>query len=149
MKKTFVVLISFLTAFVSLRAQSPCAWTFSAKKTAGQTYEIHCTVDVNAPWHTYSQFTPDGGPVATKFTFSKNPLYSLEGPVKEEGKMITRHEAVFGVDVKYFEGHVDFVQLVKLKGNTKTNFSGSVLFMVCNDTECLPPATKTFSLILN
>jgi thiol:disulfide interchange protein DsbD len=56
---------------------------------------------------------------------------------------------VFGVDVKYFSGKVDFVQLVKLKSKAKTNFTGSVEFMVCNDQQCLPPATQKFSIALN
>jgi hypothetical protein len=63
--------------------------------------------------------------------------------------MITKHETVFGVDVKYFDGKVDFVQKVKLKGTAKTNFTGSVTFMVCNDEQCLPAATQKFSLYLN
>jgi len=53
------------------------------------------------------------------------------------------------VDVKYFSGKVDFVQLVKVKGNAKTNVTGSVEFMVCNDKQCLPPATEKFSIALN
>ena len=36
---------------------------------------------------------------------------------------------------------VDFVQTVKLKGNIKTSVAGSVEFMVCNDSRCLPPST--------
>jgi thiol:disulfide interchange protein DsbD len=76
-------------------------------------------------------------------------LYTLEGKVKEDGKLLKKHEAVFGVDVKYFNGKVDFVQLVKLKENAKTNFSGEVEFMVCNDQQCLPPATEKFSIPLN
>ncbi len=66
-------------------------------------------IDISPPWHTYSQFTAEGGPLSTKFSFSKNPLYKLEGKVKENGKMITKHESVFGVDVNYFERSVDFV----------------------------------------
>ena len=106
-------------------------------------------LDVNSPWHTYSQFTPDGGPLPTHFSFTKNPLYMLDGKVKENGKLFKKHEDVFGVDVKYFNGKVDFVQLVKVKGNAKTNFSGAVEFMVCNDQQCLPPATEKFSIPLN
>ncbi len=139
-----------LVAYTFLYAQSkPYSWSFTAKKLAAGSYEIHCTATVSAPWHTYSQFTPSGGPVPTKFSFSKNPLCKTDGPVKEVGNMITRHEDVFGVDVKYFEGNVDFVQLVKMKSAAKTNFSGSVTFMVCNDTECLPPKTENFSVTLN
>jgi hypothetical protein len=148
MKKNLILAFGLL-AFGCLDAQSPYAWSFSAKKTAEKTYEIHCRVEVNPPWHTYSQFTPDGGPLPTKFEFSKNPLYSLEGKVKENGKMITRHEEVFGVDVKYFDGKVDFVQTIKLRTNAKTNVSGSVEFMVCNDEQCLPPTTRKFTIALN
>src|ERR1700704_479476 len=90
-------------------AQTPYAWSFKATKVGDKTYDIHCVADVQAPWHTYSQFTPGGGPIPTKFTFSKNPLYSLDGNVKENGKLLVKHEEVFGVDVKYFEGKVNFV----------------------------------------
>jgi Disulphide bond corrector protein DsbC len=149
MQKGFLIFAWFLAGIGSVLAQTPCTWSFTAKKTADKSYEIHCTADVTAPWHTYSQFTPDGGPVPTKFSFAKNPLYSLEGTVKENGKMITKHETVFGVDVKYFDGKVDFVQMVKLKGTAKTNFSGSVAFMVCNEEQCLPPTTQKFTVALN
>ena|ERR1700730_10774239 len=145
------ILILFLViGYLKLHAQAiPYSWSFAAQKMADKTYEIHCTAYVKAPWHIYSQFTPDGGPVATKFVFSKNPLCSLDGAVTENSQMTTRHESVFGVDVKYFEGSVDFVQKLKLKGVAKTNFSGSVTFMVCNDTECLPPTTQKFTVALN
>ena len=149
MQKISLTLVLCLMGFLSLKAQTPYNWTFSARKISNGTYEIHCIADVNAPWHTYSQFTPTGGPVPTKFRFAKNPLYRLNGPVTENGKIVTKHEAVFGVDVKYFEGKVDFVQKVNLKGTAKTNFTGSVEFMVCNDTECLPPTNQKFTVALD
>ncbi len=149
MKKYFFLLLLFFSLTGVTLAQTPYTWSFRAKKVSDKTYEIHCVADVQAPWHTYSQFTPDGGPLPTKFTFSKNPLYSLDGVVKENGKLIVKHEDVFGVDVKYFEGEVDFVQRVKIKGSAKTNFSGTVEFMVCNEQQCLPPATQKFSVALN
>jgi hypothetical protein len=144
--------LAFVLLFVTVtHAQNavPYNWSYSAKKVSENVYELHFHVDLNGPWHTYSQFTPDGGPVPTKFTFTKNPLYTLDGTVKENGSLIQKHEAVFGVDVKYFNSKVDFVQLVKLKTNAKTNFTGSVEFMVCNDQQCLPPATQKFSIALN
>jgi hypothetical protein len=149
MKKYFFLFLLFFSGAGVTLAQTPYTWSFKANRVADKTYEIHLTADVQAPWHTYSQFTPDGGPLPTKFTFSKNPLYSLDGIVKENGKLVVKHEDVFGVDVKYFEGKVDFVQRVKLKGSAKTNFSGTVEFMVCNEQQCLPPATQKFSIALN
>jgi len=149
MLKHFLLFILFLARFGTVVAQTPFNWTFTAKKIADKSCEIHCTLDLQAPWHIYSQVTPGGGPLPTRFRFAKNPLYSLDGKVKEEGKMITRYETVFGVDVKYFEGKVDFVQKIKLKGTAKTNFTGSVEFMVCNEEQCLPPTTKIFTVALN
>ena len=34
---------------------------------------------------------------------------------------ITRHETVFGVDVIYFDGEVDFIQKINLKGTAKAH----------------------------
>ena len=149
MIKCYLVFISFLLILPCLKAQTPYAWTFTTKKISDKTFEIHCTINVNAPWHTYSQFTPEGGPLPTKFEFVKNPLYGLAGKTKESGKIITKHEEVFGVDVKYFDGKADFVQTVKMKGTAKTNLTGSVTFMVCNEEQCLPPTTQKFSIALN
>jgi len=149
MKKYLLLFVLLFSLAIVSIAQTPCTWSFSVTKVSDKIYDIHCVVDVQAPWHTYSQFTPDGGPVPTKFTFSKNPMYTLDGIVKENGKLIVKHETVFGVDVKYFEGKVDFIQRIKLKGSAKTNFSGTVEFMVCNDEQCLPPTTRKFTVALN
>lgn len=149
MKLNILLAFSILFTTASQAQSKPYNWTYSAKKISTAVYELHFHVDINHPWHTYSQFTPDGGPVPTHFTFAKNPLYSLDGKVKETGNLVQKHESVFGVDVKYFNGDVDFVQLVKLKSNAKTNFSGSVEFMLCNDQQCLPPVTQKFSITLD
>jgi hypothetical protein len=149
MKKNILILVLIFGFAGFLNAQTPYEWSFTAKKIRDKTFEIHCVINVNAPWHTYSQFTPDGGPLPTKLEFAKNPFYVLIGPAKENGKMFTKHETVFDVDVKYFDGKVDFVQTVKMKGTAKTNLVGSVTFMVCNDEQCLPPTTQKFSLALN
>lgn len=129
-------------------SQSPVQWNFSSKKIANGTYEVMLKANVNGSWHIYSQTTPEGGPLPTKIAFSKNPLIDIEGDAKENGKLIQKHEEVFGIDVKYFEGEVAFVQTVKLKANTKTNLKGTVEFMVCNDVECLPPTSVPFSVAL-
>lgn len=129
-------------------AQNPVSWKFSSKKTGDRTFEVHFTVTVAKPRHIYSQTTPDGGPVATKISFTKNPLVTIDGIAKEIGKMETKYEEVFGVDVKYFDGGVDFVQVVKVKSNVKTNVTGNVVYMVCNDQQCLPPVTVGFNVAL-
>ncbi len=146
-KKLFPSLIGLLCVSLT-HAQNPVSWSFSAKKVADKTYEIRLISKVDHPWHIYSQTTPEGGPLPTKIVFGKNPLLNVQGEVKEVGKLVQKREEVFDLDVKYFEGQADFVQVIKLKSNVKTNISGTVEFMVCNDVQCLPPATVNFSIPL-
>lgn len=131
------------------QVKNPVKWAYSAKKLAAGKYEVHMTATVDKGWHIYSQTTPDGGPVPTQFTFTKNPLLSLSGPVKEVGKMETHFEKLFDVNVKQFSDKVDFVQVVTVKGTVKTNLTGKVEYMLCDDKQCLPPASQSFSIALN
>lgn len=149
MKKTIVAIV--LIMFWSLtfaQVKDPVQWSFSAKRINSTTYELHLTANIESGWHTYSQTTPEGGPVPTSVSFTKNPLITLQGSVKEVGKLEQHNEPLFGVDVKQFSNKVDFVQTVKLKTTAKTNITGAVEFMVCNDRECLPPKTEKFSISL-
>ena len=106
------------------------------------------TATLPKPWHIYSQFTGEGGPVATNFTFSKNPLVTLNGSVKEVGKLKEQFDKLFDTKVKYFGEKVQFVQGVKVKGNVKTNIIVTVEYMTCDDSQCLPPTKKTFTVSL-
>ena len=135
-------------AGIMAQVKNPVKWTYSAKKLSTGKYELHMTAIVEKGWHIYSQNTPDGGPVPTAFTFTKNPLVTLSGPVKETGKLETHFEKLFDVEVKQYSDKVDFVQTVTVKGNVKTNVAGKVEYMLCNDKECLPPKEVNFSIAL-
>jgi len=150
MKKTIALfsLLLVLAAGVKAQVADPVKWTFSAKKKSANTYEVVISAVFAKPWHVYSQTTPDGGPIPTKITFKKNPLVTVDGKVKEVGSMKTSHDENFGVDVKYYSEKVDFVQVVKVKGNVKTNITGEVEYMTCDDTQCLPPTSKPFNIKL-
>src|SRR5947199_4357546 len=117
--KRLIILIGCLLTVSFLYSQDVVSWNYYSKKSAPGTYEIHLTARVQSPWHIYSGSTPDGGPIPTKINFSKNPLTHYLGDVKEVGHMEQGHEGVFGVDVKFYSGEVDFVQLVQLKNKVK------------------------------
>ncbi len=149
MKKIlFLLLLNFASTIVFSQA-GPVQWSYAAKKIDKSTYQVILTAHLEGGWHLYSQSTPDGGPVPTTISFSKNPLLSLSGTPKEIGKLEQRHEPLFGVDVKQFSNKVEFVQTVTVKSAVKTVLKGSVEFMTCNDRECLPPKTESFSLPIN
>lgn len=120
-------------------------WSFTAKKVADKTYEVHMTADINPNWHMYAQDAGEG-PQPTAFNFTKNPLLSLDGSVKELGKMKKVYEDAFKSEVRFYEKSVNFVQIVKVKGSAKTNLAGKVEFMVCDDKQCLPPTEVPFAV---
>lgn len=145
--KRYLLLALAVIAFAGARAQErPVSWNFSAKKIADKTYEVHITANINGDWHIYSQNVGVDGPVPTSFTFTRNPLLSFDGKVKEVGKLIKKKEDVWDGVVNYYEKSVSFVQVVKVRGSAKTNLAGKVEFMVCNDEKCLPPAEVDFSV---
>jgi len=148
MNKLLLFIFFLVLASASFAQSDVVEWKFESKKIADTKYEVKLIAMVKNPWHIYSTTTPDGGPLPTKITFSKNPLTAFDGKIKEVGKMESHFEEVFDVDTKYFNNKVEFVQLVNVKGNAKTNLAGTVEFMACNDRECLPPKSIPFTIAL-
>lgn len=135
-----------------LASPSPVKWTYSAKKTGDKTYELKLVAAVSAPWHIYSQHTPEGGPAPTVITIARNPLLlpaSTAGAFAEQGKLEEKFEEVFGVKIKYFNGDVVFTKKIQLKTSVKTVITGTVEYMACDDQQCLPPMKIPFSVQLN
>jgi hypothetical protein len=147
MKKLYLLLF-LLPAVLAVNAQSAkqVQWEYSAKKIADKVYEVHMTATIGDDYHLYAQDAGVEGPLPTTFKFTGNPLAVTDGKVKEAGKVVRKFETAWNGSVNYYEKTVDFIQVVKLKGNIKTNLAGSVEFMVCNDNRCLPPSTVTFKV---
>lgn len=140
MKTTLLLILLLFAGFISMaQSDKMVQWKYEVKKIGDKTYEVHMTANINGRFHMYAQKVGVEGPLPTTFSFTKNPLITLQGDVKEVGKLIKKHETVWEGNVNYYEKSVDFVQVVKLKANVKTNLAGKVEFMVCDEKQCLPP----------
>ena len=149
MKKVIAFLIAIFTiSTVHAQVQDPVKWNYSATKKSDKEYILTINAALPGAWHIYSINTPPDGPVPTSISFKKNSLVTLNGTVKENGKLKSEHDEIFGVDVKYYADKVEFTQDVKLKSDVKTNVSGTIKYMVCNDKMCLPPKTIPFNIQL-
>jgi hypothetical protein len=147
MKRLVFFLAILLGTFTTKAQLNPVSWSFTSKKVADKTYEIHLTATMQAGWHLYSQVQPeDAIAIPTGFKINSNPLLSLEGKIKELGKMQKFHDAKLEVSANQYADKVDFVQVVKLKASAKTNLTGSVEYQTCDDKKCLPPKTINFSI---
>src|SRR5437773_1546669 len=121
MRSTFLLAAILFSAF-SIHAQmlNPVSWTFTAKKTADKTFEVHLTANIQSGWHLYSQNQPDDAiAIPTNFAINNNPLLKLDGKIKEVGKMEKFKDKILGISAHQYSEKVDFVQVVKLKSNAK------------------------------
>ena len=146
MKKILTAAFLILFAgYANAQINNPVIWTYTAKKIADKTYELHMTATIGSNWHLYAQ-DAGKGPEPTTFVFTPNPLVKLDGKVKEVGKQEQSFDKNFNSTLKYYANKVDFVQKVKVKSATATVVKGVVNFMVCNDRQCLPPRDVTFTI---
>jgi len=144
------VLIASVLLTISVKAQlNPVTWSFSAQKVGDKTYEIQMVATMQTGWHLYSQVQPeDAIAIPTTFTITPNPLFTLDGKIKEVGKMEVMKDKDLGVSANQYSKTVTFVQKIKLKANVKTNFKGNVEYQTCDDKKCLPPKTVNFDIAI-
>lgn len=143
-----LLLLVMLGNMAVAQDKDPVTWSYAAKKKTENTYDIVITATLPKPWHIYSTTSPKGAGMPTKITIKKNPLITVTGGVKEKGKLEKQYDENFEMEVKYYSDKVEFIQTVTLKGKAKTNITGTVEYMVCNDERCLPPATRSFEIKL-
>lgn len=115
----------------------PIEWTSSVEKISETEYDLVVTATIESGWHLYSQKVPEDGPIPTTFTFESSETYMLVGEtIEDEGHEVD--DPVFMMRIKYFDGKAVFKQRVKFNNKPET-IHGSVEYMVCDDSRCLPP----------
>ncbi|MEX1383407.1 protein-disulfide reductase DsbD domain-containing protein, partial [Lutibacter sp.] len=139
MKKT-LSLLSFLLIFTASYAQiyDPVKWSTSVEKISDTEYDLIVKAIIEDKWHLYSQIVPEDGPIPTSFIFETTEQFNLVGNViEEEGHTV--YDPVFDMEIKYFENAATFKQRIKVETNNALKIIGELEFMVCDDTNCLPP----------
>lgn len=130
------VLVFGLNAFSQIH--DPVKWSTSVEKISDSEYELIATAKIEGDWHLYSQTVDEGGPIPTTFTFESNFNYLKKGNTKEE-EGHTINDKIFYMRIKYFDKKATFKQRIKTKNSNVFKVNAIVEFMVCNDTQCLPP----------
>tara|TARA_R110000868_G_scaffold193008_1_gene437633 strand:- start:14283 stop:16262 length:1980 start_codon:yes stop_codon:yes gene_type:complete len=138
MKKVTLAIFVFTIWFGQAQILEPIKWTTSVEKTSDTEYMLISKATIEKGWHLYSQNVPDGGPIPTAFIYddASGALNFVGGTEEEEG--VTIHDPVFEMKIKFFEKTATFKQKVTLSEGINT-VKGTVEFMVCDDTRCLPP----------
>jgi len=143
----YLLTITALMQLISLQTKSQIQWKYSSLPGIDGTVEIHLTADLEKGWHLYSQTQPpEAIAEPTVIKFEQAPVIQLQGNTQEIGNKECYENKVLGIRNYLYKSHVDFVQTLQLKEKKKTIVNGSISYMLCNDTECIPTVVKKFSL---
>lgn len=123
----------------------PVTWSVASKKLNDKEAVVFIKAAIQTGWHIYGMHVPEGGPIATQFSFESSKDFALNGNSLEP-KPKTKFEEVFKMNVPYHNGEVIFQQKVKLNGKKATSISGTVEFMACDKNQCLPPDEYSFTV---
>ncbi len=135
MKKfiTGIIVLLTLTSVFAQTEDNPVAWSYEVKKISDIEYDLVIKGDIMEGWHIYSQFTPEGGPLQSEFTFEEaGERYELIGETKE-GKTLREYSDIFGVDEVFFKNKALFTQRIKLIDPNVDQLEVGLFYQICKE----------------
>ena len=141
MKKILSLALLLIATFcANAQMLDPVKFTSTLKTGNTSEGEIIFSGKIEKGWHVYSTGLGSDGPVSASFNVNKLDGVKLVGKLKPVGHEISNFDQMFGMNLRYFEHSVKFVQKVKF---TKSNYTidAYLEFGACNDENCMPPTT--------
>ena len=134
-----------LLLMVAAQAQmaDPVHFSSELKMLNGNEAEILFKATIDPGWHVYSTDLGDSGPIEATFTVEKMTGAELVGKLKPVGKEIKKFDAMFGMELRFFENAATFSQKIRFT-QPQYDIDGYLEFGACNDESCLPPTQVTF-----
>lgn len=130
------MLLMVLTAMAQM--EDPVKFTAEIKTGKTAEAEIVFSGRIEAGWHIYSTDLGSSGPTEASFHVNKADGIELVGKLRPRGKEKSHFDAMFGMNVRYFEGTAQFVQKIRFTKPTYT-IDAYLEYGVCSDENCLPP----------
>lgn len=103
-------------------------------------------VKLKSGWHIYGVDLPKGGPTATQIELDGAKGIKLAGALEPSKAPAKHYDENFKMDLSWHEGQVTFTQKVQIEDPANFVLAGDLIYMLCNDGMCLPPARESFKL---
>ncbi len=135
------MMVAVLT--VQAQLQNPVHFKSELKTGKGAEAEIVFTATIDKGWHVYSTDLGQDGPIEATFNVVKMEGAEKVGKLTPQGKVIKQYDEMFGMELKYFEEKVTFVQKIRF---TKPQYTIDCYleYGACNDQSCMPPTQVEF-----
>lgn len=134
-----------LSHYIHAQVLDPVDWTFESRKITWKEIDLFFKAEIDNKWHLYSQDIPKGGPIATSFTFTPSENYRLSGKTVEVSWPEVKYDPSFNMDLKMFSKEAIFKQRIVLLTGQDFILEGSIEYMTCDDSRCLPPVEEVFA----
>lgn len=121
----------------------PVKWKSAIKMTDATNGVVTFTATVDAGWHVYGTQLPSGGPEPTSVQWNNHGVKLVGGltPSKAAHK---QHDETFDMDLSWWTGSVTLSQKFTVTAK-EYKIEGSIRYMACDDENCTPPKSETFS----
>jgi thiol:disulfide interchange protein len=144
----FLAVFSSFAAFSYSQIHDPVSWKYHSKRLGDNLFELQFEATIEKGWHMYGLNIPQNGPVPTSFTFTKNSDIEFQTKLTSREKPEIKFDSTFEMDLELFSNHVLFTRKVKVLSEKDTQVEGSLEFMACDDSRCLPPKEVGFTVSL-
>lgn len=121
----------------------PVKWKSAIKMTDATNGVVTFTATVDAGWHVYGTHLPSGGPEPTSVQWN-NQGVKLVGGLTPSKAAHKQHDETFDMDLSWWTGSVTLSQKFTVTAK-EYKIEGSIRYMACDDENCTPPKSETFS----
>jgi thiol:disulfide interchange protein DsbD len=146
------LLLPLFLAPLRASAQTPIHWSMAAVSkapmTAGRTFDVELTAEVDPGWHLYALSEPTGGPEALVISVAKGGPFSLGGSIVEPVPK-SAFDSNFNLETQYHEERAVFTVPVRVAAGTangRYTLHVDAAYQTCNDRFCLPPRIEGLTL---
>ena len=121
----------------------PVKWKSAIKMTDATNGVVTFTATVDAGWHVYGTQLPAGGPEPTSVKWN-NQGVKLVGGLTPSKAAHKQHDETFDMDLSWWTGSVTLSQKFTVTAK-EYKIEGSIRYMACDDENCTPPKSESFS----
>ena len=140
MRKLIFILALMVAMTTQAQMMDPVHFDAQLKTLKAGEAELIFSATIDQGWHVYSTGLGDDGPISATFNIVKMEGAETVGKLQPRGKEIKQFDKLFGMELRFFEKAVDFVQKIRF---TKPEYTIDCYleYGACNDQSCLPPST--------
>lgn len=132
------VMAMIIAAVSHAQMVEPVKFTASLDMGKGADAEIVFSAKIDSGWHVYSTNLGSDGPIQASLHVNKHEGLELVGQLTPRGNEIKQFDEMFGMELRYFEGSVKFVQKVRFTAEDYS-LDCSLEYGACSNEACMPP----------